>query len=237
VLAIVGLAMALVVAVAMGTFFKRRGKGKILTAMVEVAASSSDSTDAVKRRGTGKILTAMVEAAASSSDSTDAVAQETSAQGHAVVGKNTPLARFLELAGRLGVKSRILISLAQVSPGPARCARTAAERGRHHLLSGRACSQVLSQVTTTYQIDFPDLYSEMLSTFESINIPIKFLPFGCTFPNLDNYMFDLVLQTATPLRAPPNPDLQFSMLACGRERASNAAICTAYNPQLDRPCS
>eukprot|EP00966_Prymnesium_polylepis_P162235 3749418-Prymnesium_polylepis.1 len=76
--------MALVVAVAMGTFFKRRGKGKILTAMVEVAASSSDSTDAVKRRGTGKILTAMVEAAASSSDSTDAVAQETSAQGHAV---------------------------------------------------------------------------------------------------------------------------------------------------------
>ena len=96
---------------------------------------------------------------------------------------------------------------------------------------------MLSQVTTTYQIDFPDLYSEMLSTFESINIPIKFLPFGCTFQSLDNYMFDLVLQTATPLRAPPNPDLQFSMLACGRQRASNAAICTAYDPQLDRPCS
>ena len=177
-LAIVGLAMALVVAVAMGTFFKQRGV---------------------------KMLTAMVEAAASSSDSTDAIAQETSAQGHDFVGKDAPLARLLELAGRLGVKGRILISLAQVSSGSARCARTAAERGRHHLLSGRGCSQVLSQVTTTYQIDFPDLYSEMLSTFERINIPIKFLPFGCTFPRLDNYMFDLVLQTATPLRAPPNP--------------------------------
>eukprot|EP00966_Prymnesium_polylepis_P315882 7298334-Prymnesium_polylepis.1 len=75
VLAIVGLAMALVVAVAMGTFFKRRGV---------------------------KMLTAMVDAAASSSGSTDAVAQETSAQGHAFVGKDTPLARLLELAGRLG---------------------------------------------------------------------------------------------------------------------------------------
>eukprot|EP00966_Prymnesium_polylepis_P009928 229126-Prymnesium_polylepis.1 len=68
--------MALVMAVAMGTFFMRRGKGKILTAMVEAAASSSDSTDAV--------------------------VQVASAQGHAVVGKNTPLARLLELAGRLG---------------------------------------------------------------------------------------------------------------------------------------
>ena len=61
-------------------------------------------------------------------------------------------------------------------------------------------------MATTYQINFPYLYSEILSIFERINIPIKFLPFGCSFPSLDNYMFDLVLQTATPLRAPPNPN-------------------------------
>ena len=175
-LAIGGLVMALVVAVAAGSFFKRRGM---------------------------KLLTAMVDAAASSSDSTDAVAQETSSQGYELVGKDTRMARLLELAGRLGVKGRILISLAQVSPcqGLLTAARGT---GRHHLTSGHACSQVLSQVASTYKIKFPDLYSEMLSSFERINIPIKLLPFGCTFPSLDNYMFDLVLQTATPLRALPN---------------------------------
>eukprot|EP00966_Prymnesium_polylepis_P029488 685135-Prymnesium_polylepis.1 len=31
------------------------------------------------------------------------------------------------------------------------------------------------------------------------SFPIKFLPFGCLFPDLDNYLFDVVLQTATPL--------------------------------------
>jgi hypothetical protein len=61
---------------------------------------------------------------------------------------------------------------------------------------------VLSQITATYQIKFPDLYGEMLSKIESINVPIRFLPFGCTFPDLDNYLFDLVLRTAVPLREP-----------------------------------
>ena len=101
-LAIAGIAMALVLAVATGTFLKRRGM---------------------------QLLTVMVEATASSSDIPDVAAQETSSQGHDLVGNDTLLARWLELSGRLGVKGRILISLAQVSPGKASCARTAAQGG------------------------------------------------------------------------------------------------------------
>jgi hypothetical protein len=80
-------------------------------------------------------------------------------------------ARLVSMLADLGVKSRILISLCQV----------------------------LGQVSTTYSIRFPSVYDEVLGTMASINLPVKALPFGCTFPNLDNYMFDLVLKTAAPL--------------------------------------
>eukprot|EP00966_Prymnesium_polylepis_P237970 5503731-Prymnesium_polylepis.1 len=53
-----------------------------------------------------------------------------------------------------------------------------------------AHAQVVSQITTTYQIRFPNSYREILSKIEAITVPVKVLPFGCTFPNnLDNFMF------------------------------------------------
>jgi hypothetical protein len=147
-LAISGTVSAFVVIVALGMIFKRRAL-RFVTEMVQVAASTSTRDSGVEA----------VNAA---------VAEESRAT---VASKAQRVARLIELAGRLGVKARILISLAQV----------------------------LSQVTTTYDITFPDLYSEMLSTMGRVSVPIKFLPFGCISPDLDNYMFDLVLQTAMPL--------------------------------------
>ena len=85
--------------------------------------------------------------------------------------KTTRLARLKELGGRLGVKVRILISLAQV----------------------------VGEIGTTYNIKYPDFYSDMLTELGRINPNVKFLPFGCAFPNFDNYMFELVIQTAVPL--------------------------------------
>ena len=38
-----------------------------------------------------------------------------------------------------------------------------------------------------------------LSTINSINIDVQILPFGCVFPDLDNYIFDFVVKTMTPL--------------------------------------
>ena len=101
------------------------------------------------------------------------IATETSRREMAV-DNTSRTGRLLDLAGRMGVKARILISMVQV----------------------------LTQVTTTYDITFPDLYEESLSRFEALNLDASILPFGCLFPDLDNYMFDLVLQTASPLCAP-----------------------------------
>jgi hypothetical protein len=101
------------------------------------------------------------------------IATETSRRQMAV-DNTSRRGRLHDLAGRMGVKARILISMVQV----------------------------LTQVTTTYDITFPDLYEEILSRFEALNLDASILPFGCLFPDLDNYMFDLVLRTASPLCAP-----------------------------------
>jgi len=146
--AISGTVSAFVMIVALGMFFKRRAL-RVLTDMVQVAASTSNKKTSVEA----------VEIA---------FAEECRTQA---TSKDMRLGRLLELAGRLGVKARILISLAQV----------------------------LSQVATTYDITFPELYNDVLSTMGRVSVPIKFLPFGCIVPTLDNFMFDLVLQTATPL--------------------------------------
>eukprot|EP00966_Prymnesium_polylepis_P330595 7386223-Prymnesium_polylepis.1 len=81
------------------------------------------------------------------------------------------MGRLIRLVNDLGVKARILISL----------------------------SQVLGQVGTTYKITFPDFYGDILSAMASVNLPVKVLPFGCSFPHMDNYMFELILKTAGPL--------------------------------------
>ena len=46
---------------------------------------------------------------------------------------------------------------------------------------------------------YPDFYTETLKSISNINIPIQVLPFGCLFPSLNNFIFDLVLKTATPI--------------------------------------
>lgn len=50
-----------------------------------------------------------------------------------------------------------------------------------------------------YNIQYPAAYTETMDWFDSINLPIDILPFGCVFPTLDNYIFYFVLRTATPL--------------------------------------
>jgi len=84
--------------------------------------------------------------------------------------QKAPLSRAVNLLSRLGPKLRILVSL----------------------------FQVLSQIGTTYDIAFPDLYSESVALLSHVNLNIDFLPFGCVLPSLDNYLFEFVVQTATP---------------------------------------
>ncbi|KOO31212.1 protein serine threonine, partial [Chrysochromulina tobinii] len=71
----------------------------------------------------------------------------------------------------LGVKIRILISL----------------------------SQVVSQLDVIFDITYPAFYTATLEGLKNINIQVNLLPFGCVFPLLDNFFFDFVLKTATPL--------------------------------------
>jgi hypothetical protein len=146
-LAIGGTVAALVVLAALVIYFKQRVLD-FLTKMAEVASLNESSSEAVK----------------------GVLARQSQSE---VSRRNQRMGRLLELAGSVGVKARILISLAQV----------------------------LSQITTTYSITFPSLYTKMLAAIDRVNFPVKFLPFACIFPDLDNYMFDLVLQTGTPLCA------------------------------------
>ena len=71
----------------------------------------------------------------------------------------------------LGVKIRILISL----------------------------SQVISQLDVIFDITYPAFYTTILEGLKNINIQVNLLPFGCVLPSLDNFFFDFVLKTATPL--------------------------------------
>ena len=156
-LGISGLAIGLVVIVVVGKFFKKRALRE-MRYVVEVAAATA--------------------AEEGNLEAVEHAAAERAAE--VVASRGRRMARLRELAGRLGPKVRILISLAQV----------------------------LSQVTTTYNIRFPDLYNEMLSALAKVNFPIKLLPFGCNFPNADNFMFDLVVQTGMPLRESPIGNLR-----------------------------
>jgi hypothetical protein len=80
-------------------------------------------------------------------------------------------ARVASIMGPLGVKLRILISLCQV----------------------------VSQLGVIFNVRYPPLYTSVLAAIENINIPIDLLPFGCMVPQLNNFIFDLVLKTATPI--------------------------------------
>ena len=80
-------------------------------------------------------------------------------------------ARVASILGSLGVKLRILISLCQV----------------------------VSQLGVIFKVTFPPFYTEVLAAIKNINIPIDLLPFGCMAPELNNFLFDLVLKTATPI--------------------------------------
>jgi hypothetical protein len=71
----------------------------------------------------------------------------------------------------LGVKTRILLSL----------------------------FQVVSQMGVSFNITYPSFYIDVLDILKGINIPIDLLPFGCVFPWLNNFLFDFILKTATPL--------------------------------------
>jgi len=80
-------------------------------------------------------------------------------------------ARVASIVGPLGVKLRILISLCQV----------------------------VSQLGVIFNVQYPPFYTSVLAAIENINIPIDLLPFGCMAPQLNNFLFDLVLKTATPI--------------------------------------
>jgi hypothetical protein len=80
-------------------------------------------------------------------------------------------ARVASIVGSVGVKLRILISLCQV----------------------------VSQLGVIFNVQYPPFYTSLLASIENINIPIDSLPFGCMAPQLNNFLFDLVLKTATPI--------------------------------------
>jgi len=80
-------------------------------------------------------------------------------------------ATFASVMSSLGVKIRILISLIQV----------------------------VSQLDVIFDITYPAFYTAILEGLKNINIQVNLLPFGCVLPLLDNFIFDLVLKTATPI--------------------------------------
>ncbi|KOO31505.1 mastigoneme-like protein [Chrysochromulina tobinii] len=80
-------------------------------------------------------------------------------------------ATFASVVDSLGVKIRILISL----------------------------SQVVSQLDVIFDITYPAFYTATLEGLKNINIQVNLLPFGCVLPLLDNFFFNFVLKTATPL--------------------------------------
>ena len=53
--------------------------------------------------------------------------------------------------------------------------------------------------TLADEITFPPFYTNTLAWVGGVNVPINFLPFGCIVPGLDNFIFDFVVTTATPL--------------------------------------
>jgi hypothetical protein len=59
--------------------------------------------------------------------------------------------------------------------------------------------QVVSQLGVIFNVQYPPFYTSVLAAIENINIPIDLLPFGCMAPQLNNFLFDLVLKTATPI--------------------------------------
>jgi hypothetical protein len=81
------------------------------------------------------------------------------------------LAQLGALVGSFGVKIRILISLCQV----------------------------VGQLGLIFDVTYPAFFTETLKSISNINIPIDLLPFGCIFPSLNNFIFNLVLKTATPI--------------------------------------
>lgn len=95
-------------------------------------------------------------------------------------------------SSRLMGKAKILVSLGQTlvkaAPGVAVKAKI--------LIS---MAQVGSQIGRAYSITYPPIYAEVLRVAASINIPINVLPFGCVFPDVDNFYFELVLTTTVPL--------------------------------------
>ena len=145
-----GLAMAVILALLSGIFFKKRAV-RWTSRLVDMAAS-------VKTTNRNETIES-------------AVAAEISNKASKI---GTWTIRLVQRVGDMGVKARILISL----------------------------SQVLGQVGATYKIQFPEFYKKLLEALDSINLPIKLLPFGCSFPNLDNFMFELVLKTSLPLGSP-----------------------------------
>jgi hypothetical protein len=94
-LSIGGFAMALMFAGAIAFFCKQRAM-KLFATIVEAASSVNSNESGQQAAGA-------------------ALAEESKKK---LVGEGTWAARLLELGGRLGVKARILISLAQVSTEP-----------------------------------------------------------------------------------------------------------------------
>jgi|EP00966_Prymnesium_polylepis_P226916 hypothetical protein len=178
--AIGGFVMALVAVGAVGWYLKRRG----------ITLSTSAKNFVAGLEGREDISADARNVLASRQGGTDRQKRQQGSKGSPA--KKTRMARLKELVGRLGVKSRILISLAQV----------------------------MGQMSTTYDIQYPDFYSQMLAEVEKISPNVKFLPFGCTFPKLDNYMFDLVVQTAVPLGT--------SHRTCRRSHILRAPLCRLW---------
>ncbi|KOO29948.1 cytadherence high molecular weight protein 2 [Chrysochromulina tobinii] len=58
---------------------------------------------------------------------------------------------------------------------------------------------VVGQLGLIFDVTYPAFYTETLKSISNINIPFQLLPFGCIFPSLNNFIFDLVLKTATPI--------------------------------------
>ncbi|KOO20783.1 protein serine threonine [Chrysochromulina tobinii] len=58
---------------------------------------------------------------------------------------------------------------------------------------------VVGQQGLIFDVTYPAFYTEILKSISNVNIPFQMLPFGCIFPSLNNFIFDLVLKTATPI--------------------------------------
>jgi len=166
---IIGGVVVLLALVLATAFWKRRG-AKVPAAPKKEEEAGVEKYQGAKHLAQKAVTEGVVKGTIQGAAGTVTITEANNLATLAAVGA-TVGATVASVVNSLGVKIRILISL----------------------------SQVVSQLDVIFDISYPAFYTTILEGLKNINIQVNLLPFGCVLPLLDNFIFDLVLKTATPI--------------------------------------